>query len=161
MATARSTICKAIAAGLKTDVQGLLPYQKRLNEVLTRSVAMDTLTLNTVTVTPGPETREYDMSNQVFKSLTVFIKIYLVSEPNDPEGELEDYISDIETWVDAHRKLAFPTDYNPNLPVGIEDSTLDISVRSIATDEGILLPSAVANIELEVEYTNPALSGLV
>lgn len=160
MATARSTICKAIKAGLINDVNGTAPYQLNLTEVENRTVALEGLTLDTVTVTPGRETRRYEMSEQVFKRVVINIRIYIVSEPLDPEARLEDYISDIECWIDSNRKLKFPTDYNPNLPQGVEDSTLDMSIVSISTDEGVLLPVAIGNIELAVDYTNPALSCL-
>jgi len=157
MASARATICKAIADGLLADIQGIGEYNTRIFETHVKTVPLDVLNQDSISVTPGPETREYQPSNQVFKYLTVYVRVFVINEEDNPEMALEKYLADVEHWLDSNRQLSLPTDYNNNLPGGLQENTLEIDIESISTDEGLLLPSAVGEITITVTYTNSVL----
>ena len=77
-----------------------------------------------------------------------YIRIY-VENNEDAQGELESLISDIENVVDTHLNLS----YNVTTSQGLEiRNTVDNSIITITTDEGLLDPNALGEVVLEVRY---------
>ena len=95
-----------------------------------------------VYVTPGSETREYLPSNFTWRYLNLSVKLYCKGD--DSQQELETLLEDFEKAIDANRVLVYD-DVN-NL------ETTEILVLSITTDEGLLAPYAVGEINLQVRY---------
>ena len=93
-------------------------------------------------VVPGSETREYQPSSFAWAFLGVSLKVYVKGE--DPQQQLEDLMEDIEKVIDANRQLSFP-DASPGM-------TTEIDITSITTDEGLLDPFGVGEINLMVRY---------
>lgn len=91
----------------------------------------------------GTEFREYQPSNFTWGFLALSIKIY-VKDSDDPQQALEDLLDDVETVIDANRVLVYDTENNY--------STTEILITSITTDEGLLKPYGVAEINLQVQY---------
>jgi len=72
--------------------------------------------------------------------LGVNIRMYVYGE--EPLDELEKVLYDIETQLDANNVLTYDTG----------KSTEQITILSIATDEGLLAPYGVGEITAEVRY---------
>lgn len=96
-------------------------------------------------ITPGSETREYLPADFTWAFLNLSVKLYCKGD--DSQQELETLLEDFEKAIDANRVLVYD-DVN-NL------STTEILVLSITTDEGLLSPYAVGEINLQVRYELP------
>jgi hypothetical protein len=139
----RTSIVKAIAdklktidgsSGFKSNVFGnAYPYLKFWDEV------SDFPCVYTVA---GAESREYQPGNFTWGFLNVSIKVYVKGE--DAQQLLEDLLEDVETVIDNNRVLPYET--SP----GYE--TTEILISSITTDEGLLAPYGVGEINLQVRY---------
>lgn len=94
-------------------------------------------------VVAGHETREYHPSAFKWGFLNVSIKAYVKGET--PSQDLEYLLEDIETIIDANRDLVYDAS-NANA------STTEILITSIVTDEGLLVPYGVGEVNLQVRY---------
>lgn len=92
---------------------------------------------------PGSETREYLPSQFTWGMLNVCIKVYVRSEDAAQE-QLEQLLDDLELCIDNNRVLKYDVDNNLE--------TTEILIQSITTDEGLLAPYGVGEINLEVRY---------
>lgn len=92
---------------------------------------------------PGSETREYLPSAFTWGMLNVCIKVYVRSEDAAQE-QLEQLLDDLELCIDNNRVLKYDVDNNLE--------TTEILIQSITTDEGLLAPYGVGEINLEVRY---------
>jgi predicted nucleotide-binding protein len=84
---------------------------------------------------PGQETRDYLPSNFTWGMLNVCVKVYVRSEDNAQEL-LEELLDDLELCIDLDNNL----------------ETTEILILNITTDEGLLAPYGVGEINLEVRY---------
>ncbi len=91
----------------------------------------------------GSEYREYLPGNFTWAFASISIKVYVRGE-DDPQSELELLLEDIEKCVNNNRVLVYDKEN------GYE--TTEILVQSIITDEGLLHPYAVGEINLQVRY---------
>ncbi len=148
--SARSGIAKAMASEMATLIDGSGDYVNNLYGNTTNKVVhFDEITdFPSISITPGPERREDMPSNFTWSTLTVYIRIY-VENNDDAQGELESLISDIETFVDNHLKLSYNVITSQGL---VTRSTVDNSIMSITTDEGLLDPNALGEVVLDVRY---------
>lgn len=94
-------------------------------------------------VIAGSETREYLPSAFAWGFLNIALKIYTKGE--DSQQLLENLLEDIESVVDGLRGVLI-YDSTSNY------STSEISITSITTDEGLLAPWSVGEINLLVRY---------
>lgn len=92
--------------------------------------------------TPGSEMREYHPSGFTWGFLGISIKVYCRGE--EAQLQLEQLLEDVETCVDANRVLVYDE--------ARHYETTEILVQSITTDEGLLAPYAVGEINLQVRY---------
>lgn len=92
---------------------------------------------------PGSETRDYLPSNFTWGMLQVCVKVYVHGE-EDAQDQLENLLDDLELCIDNNRVLQY--DVVNNL------ETTEILIQSITTDEGLLAPYGVGEINLEVRY---------
>jgi len=95
-----------------------------------------------VYVTPGTEMREYLPSDFKWGLLGVCIKIYVKGDT--AAEQLEALLEDVERCIDANRVLKYDTINNYE--------TTEILIQSITTDEGLLAPYGVGEINLQVRY---------
>lgn len=148
--SARSGIVKSMASLMSEELNGTGLYVNNMyTNVTNKVVHFDKINdFPHMTVTPGAETREDMPSNFSWANLTVHIRVF-VDNAEDAQGELESIITDIETFVDTHLALS----YNIVTPNGIETkNTVDNSIVSILTDEGLLDPNALGEVVLNVRY---------
>jgi hypothetical protein len=94
-----------------------------------------------VYMSPGSESREYLPGDFTWGYLGVSIKAYCKGE--DSGQLLENLLEDLETSIDQNRVLAYDARGN---------ETTEILINSITTDEGLLAPYAVGEINLQVRY---------
>jgi hypothetical protein len=93
-------------------------------------------------MSPGSETREYLPGGFKWGYLGVSIKLYCKGE--DSQEQLEQLLSDTEKLIDINRTIIYDSTNNYE--------TTEILIVSITTDEGLLAPYAVGEINLQVRY---------
>ena len=96
-----------------------------------------------VHLSAGNEQREYLPGGLINRYLSVTIRLYVKAE--DTVSELEKLLNDIEFVIEQNGRLAYQ-DY-----LGAQ-TTRDIRITSIDTDEGVLSPLGVGEILLQVSY---------
>ena len=92
----------------------------------------------------GSETREYLGAGQRHRFLTITIRCYVRSE--EAPDDLDMLLEDVETVIENNSALTY-TDRR-----GVEQTTHQISVVSLDTDEGVLEPLGVGELLIEVLY---------
>lgn len=144
MSSRRISIVKALTEKFK-EIDGTGKYQTNLfgNAHPKLKFWDEVNDFPAVYSTAGTELREYLPSNFTWGYLNISIKVYVKSEDSAQE-QLEMLLSDIEICVDANRVLVYDTDNNYE--------TTEILVQSITTDEGLLAPYGVGEINLQVRY---------
>ena len=96
-----------------------------------------------VYLTAGTEMREYLPADFTWGYLNISVKVYVRSE-TEAQQQLENLLDDLENVIDANRVLVYDTTNN--------FSTTEILIQSITTDEGLLAPYGVGEINLQVRY---------
>lgn len=137
----RNSIVKALAEKLKA-IDGTSPYQVNIygNAYSFLKFWDEISNWPAIYMTPGSEYREYLPGDFKWAFLSVSLKVYCNGE--DSLSQLELLLEDIETCVDANREL----EYSPG------KTTTEILITSIVTDEGLLAPYAVGEVNLQVRY---------
>lgn len=143
MSSKRISILKALATKLQ-EIDGTGVYQTNLfGNVFPKLKFWDEVNdFPCVYMTTGTELREYLPSDFTWGYLNISVKVYVRSEDSAQE-DLEQILSDIETCVDSNRVLTYDSSGN---------QTTEILVQSITTDEGLLAPFGVGEINLQVRY---------
>jgi hypothetical protein len=138
----RTSIVKALAERFKT-IDGTAPYQTNLfsNSFAKLKFWDEVNDFPAVFVTPGSEQREYLPGDFTWGYLGVCVKVYVRSEDESQE-QLETLLEDLEKCIDSNRVLSYSD----------TEETTEILVTSITTDEGLLAPYAVGEINLQVRY---------
>lgn len=93
-----------------------------------------------ISLTAGDEYREYLPSDFKWGFLTVNIRIYVKTEKS--LESLEGFMEDIEALLDANNDLIYDTGKT------IEE----IRIMSISTDEGVMHPRGVGELQLQIRY---------
>ena len=139
----RTSITKALAEKLKM-IDGTEPYQTNLfgNAYAKLKFWDEVEDFPCVYLTPGSEMREYHPGDFAWGFLNIAVKLYCRGET--AQDELERLLEDVEHCVDTNRNLVYNTD------TGYD--TTEILIQSITTDEGLLAPYAVGEINLQVRY---------
>lgn len=140
----RVSIVKAIAEKLKV-IDGAIPYKVNLYEqAFARLKFWDECNMFPVAfVVTGSESREYMPGAFAWGFLNASIKVYCKGE--DSQAELEDLLEDVEKVLDGTLGIVVYDETN-----GYETS--EISITSITTDEGLLAPYAVGEINILIRY---------
>jgi hypothetical protein len=143
--SARTLICAALVNALKTQINGVAPYTTNLF-----SNALDSLKywdeLNDfpfICAVAGNEVREYLPGQFKWGHLGISLKVYVRSETSG--ADLENLMEDIERVVDSNRQIA----YDPANP---SRRTTEVLITSIITDEGLLAPYGIGEINIKVQY---------
>jgi len=139
----RTSIVKALTEKLK-EINGSSPYRTNLfNNAYARLEFWDSVEdFPSVYLTAGNEIREYLPADFTWGYLGVSVKVYCRGE--DAQEQLEALLEDIERCVDNNRVLVYDAANNYE--------TTEILIQSITTDEGLLMPFAVGEINLQVRY---------
>ena len=139
----RTSIITALTEKFKL-IDGTSPYQVNLtgNAFAKLKFWDEVEDFPCVYTTPGSEMRDYQLSAFAWGMLGVCVKVYCRGE--DAQLQLEQLLEDLEVCVDANRVLVY------DVAKGYE--TTEILIQSITTDEGLLAPYAVGEINLQVRY---------
>ena len=139
----RTSIIKALAEKFK-QINGQAPYQVNLfQNAYPKLKFWDEIEdFPSLYMSPGSEYREYLPGDFAWGFLGVSVKVYCHGE--DSQEQLEKLLEDVEKCVDLNRVLTYDTAKNYE--------TTEILISSITTDEGLLAPYAVGEINLQVRY---------
>lgn len=140
----RASIVSAVAEKLKV-IDGTGTYKTNLyNNSFDKLKFWDEVNdFPSVYVVAGSETREYMPAAFAWGFLNVCIKVYTKGE--DAQLLLENLLEDIENVIDSCKGVLAYDETN-----GYETS--ELSITSIVTDEGLLNPYGVGEINLLVRY---------
>lgn len=139
----RTSIIKALTEKLKLiNGQGVYKTNLYQNAYAKLKFWDEVNDFPSIYLTPGSEQREYHPGDFAWGFLGVSIKVYCNGE--DSQEQLESLLEDVERCVDANRVLVYDS------TSGYE--TTEILIQSITTDEGLLAPYAVGEINLQVRY---------
>lgn len=140
--TKRTTILKALVDKLKT-IDGSQYTSNIYGNAFPKIRFWDEVNdFPCIYSSPGSEQREYLPGNFTWAYLGISLKVYCRGE--ESQAELEQLLEDIESVIDANRVLVYDSTNNYE--------TTEILVVSITTDEGLLAPYAVGEINLQVRY---------
>ena len=137
----RSKIVNALVEKLR-QINGITPYKSNLygKNVINKLKFWDEVSdFPTICVVAGNETREYLPSNFKWGFLNIALKLYVYGE--NSHELLENIISDVELVIEANENLTIDT-----------GTTTEILITSIVTDEGLLSPYGVGEVNLQVRY---------
>lgn len=140
----RTSIVKALAEHLKV-IDGTGSYKSNINNNSFAKLKFwdEVNDFPCIYVTAGPETREYLPAAFAWGFLNVSLKVYTKGE--DAIQLLEDLLEDIENVIDGLKGvLVYDTTNNYD--------TAEISITSIVTDEGLLNPYGVGEVNLLIRY---------
>ena len=150
-ATARrySSRRRAIVEALCLKLEGINaqpPFRSSVASVERRLKFWDEVNeFPTIHVGAGAETREYDGGGFRFRFLTLTVRIY-VSDDNDVVGALEELLEDVETVIEDSDPLTY---YDST---GASHTTVQTTIATVDTDEGVLEPLGVGEITCEIRY---------
>lgn len=139
----RSKIAKALVEKLK-GIDGTGTHQSNVfGNVISKLKFWDEVSdFPTICVVPGNESREYLPGSFKWGFLNISLKVYVKGE--DPLVDLENLLEDIELVIDANRQLVYDSVNNYQLT--------EVDITSIVTDEGLLAPYGVGEVNLLVRY---------
>ena len=139
----RTSITKALAEKFK-EINGTGQYKTNLfdNSYPKLKFWDEISDFPSVYMSTGTETREYHPAQFSWGFLGVSVKVYVKGE--DAHEQLEQLLEDLEHCIDQNRVLVYDSEN------GYE--TTEILIQSITTDEGLLAPYGVGEINLEVRY---------
>ena len=140
----RSSIAKELANKLKL-INGSSTYSTKLysTNILTYLKFWDEINdFPTVCIVPGYETREYHPGGFKWGFLNLSLKLYVYGE--DSLEKLELLLQDVERVITNNERLIYDSADNK--------ATTEILITSITTDEGLLSPYGVGEMNISVRY---------
>ena len=142
----RANILRALAEKLM-DIDGSGAFLSDLqNNVHPRLKFWDEVVeFPAIHLNAGAETREYQAGGYKDRFLSVTIRCYVQDEEDATEA-LNVLMEDIETVIEENSRLEYADSQNNTF------STQQITIVSINTDEGVLEPLGVGEIDIEVRY---------
>lgn len=142
--TMRTKITKALAAKFADSLTGTSPYITNLygNSYAKLKFWDEVQDFPSVYMTTGMEMREYLPGDFTWGMLGISIKLYCKGETS--QEDLEQLLQDVELCIDNNRELV----YNEET----QQKTTEILILSITTDEGLLAPYAIGEINIQVRY---------
>lgn len=139
----RSSIVKALALKIRESLDGVQYSTNLYGNSYNKLEFWDTVSdFPSVYMSPGSEQREYLPGDFTWAFLGISIKLYCKGE--DSQDQLEQLLEDVESVIDANRVLVYDNLNNYE--------TTEILIVSITTDEGLLFPYSIGEINLQVRY---------
>jgi len=143
--TRRRAIVEALALQLE-QVNGTPPYRSSIAKVERRLKFWDEVNeFPTIHIGAGSETRQYDGGGFRFRFLRLTIRCY-ASDDSDVILALEELLEDVETVLEDKDPLTY---YDST---GASQSTVQTTIGTVTTDEGVLEPLGVGEITVEIRY---------
>ena len=145
--TGRKKIVDALVKELKTSINGVAPYNSNVfNNVHGRLKFLDEIAeYPAVCIVAGDETREYQPDGFKWRFLSIDIRCY-IEDQADPQEVLALLMEDIERVIDNNDILTYDDTVSPNL------TTTSLTLRSLSTDEGVLTPLGIGEMNVMVRY---------
>ena len=145
-ASRRHNILEALATALKT-IDGSGAFLSNVGDnVHPRMKFWDEVEeFPAIHLNAGAETRQYQAGGYKDRFLAVTIRCYVQDEEDATEA-LNVLMEDIETVIEENSRLEYADSQNNTF------STQQITIVSINTDEGVLEPLGVGEIDIEVRY---------
>ena len=141
----RYDIHRAYVSLLNTNLNGI-DYSDAYNKVSPVVIFWDEISdYPWVGVTVGDEIREYDTGGIKWGYLALSIRVYVQEEEHG--DTLNQFLEDIENIVEIAQSIK----YND-----AGSSTLETLVQSITTDQGVLAPLGVGEINFLIKYPLPS-----
>lgn len=143
--TRRQNIVNALVDVIER-IDGTGEYQTAVAECSPRLTFWDEVKeFPAVHLNAGRELRTYDGGGFKFRYLTITLRCY-VEDNEDAVGALDALIEDLETVLEEQDPITY---YDKN---GVSQKTVQTTIVSIDTDEGVLDPLGVGEIVIEVQY---------
>jgi hypothetical protein len=143
--TRRRAIVEALCTKLE-QINGNAPFRTSVAKVERRLRFWDEVNeFPTIHVGAGAETREYDGGGFRFRFLRLTVRCY-VSDDDDVILALEELLEDVESVLEDNDPLGY-TD-----STGASQSTVQTTIATVDTDEGVLEPLGVGEIVCEIRY---------
>ena len=139
----RSSILKALAESFKV-IDGTAPYKTNIygNSFPYLKFWDEISNFSSIYMSPGMEAREYLPGGFKWGYINVSLKLYVKGD--DAQILLEDLLEDVERVIDSNQVLVYDTDNNYE--------TTDMNIQSITTDEGLLAPYGVGEVNIQIRY---------
>ena len=142
--TRRSAIVNSIVSKLE-DINGTGHFLSSVSDVSPRLKFWDEIEeFPAVHVNAGSETREYLGAGEKFRYLTLTFRCYV--NEDEPVEALEKLMEDVETVLETNNPITY-TD-----KLGRVQSTIQTTILSIDTDEGVLDPLGIGEIITSIQY---------
>lgn len=142
--TRRNAIVKALKSKLE-DINGRSPYVSSLVEVHTKLRFFDDIrNFPSAMIVAGTEVREYQAGQ--YRDRYLDVRIILFIQEDNPLDACEALLEDIETVIEENGRLEYED------RTGTTQTTHDITILSISTDEGTLDPISVGEMTIRVHY---------
>ena len=142
--TRRSAIVNAFVEKLQ-QIDGTGNYKTVVASVEPRLKFWDEITeFPAVHVNAGSETREYEGADFKFRYLTLTFRCYV--NEDDAVPALEKLLEDVETVIEANNPITYTDD------LGSTQTTIQTTINSIDTDEGVLEPFGIGEMICTVQY---------
>jgi len=142
--TRRSAIVNAFVDKLG-QIDGTGNYKTTVASVEPRLKFWDEITeFPAVHVNAGGETRQYEGHDFKFRFLTLTFRCYV--NEDDAVPALEKLLEDVETVIETNNPITY-TD-----ALGGTQSTIQTTINSIDTDEGVLEPFGIGEMICTVQY---------
>lgn len=142
--TRRSAIVNAFVTKLE-EVDGTGAFLTAIHDVSPRLKFWDEVTeFPSVHLNAGGETREYLGAGEKFRFLTITFRCYVHDE--DAVEALEQLLEDVETVIETNNPLTYVDNLGNNV------TTIQTTINSIDTDEGVLEPYGIGEIICTVQY---------
>ena len=143
--TRRRAIIEALCEKFE-GINGTAPFRTSVAKVERRLKFWDEVQeFPCIHVGAGAETREYDGGGFRFRFLGITVRCY-VSDDDDVILALEELLEDVESVLEDNDPLTY-TD-----STGASQSTVQTTIASVDTDEGVLEPLGVGEITCEIRY---------
>ena len=141
--TKRTSILKAIVEKLNEQLDGSQCVSNVYNNAYPKIKFWDEVNdFPSIYGSTGSETRDYLPGGFTWGYIGISLKLYCKGE--FAQDQLEQLLEDVESVIDKNRVLEYDTTNHYE--------TTEILVVSITTDEGLLYPYAVGEINLQVRY---------
>ena len=143
--TRRRAIIEALCEKFE-GINGTAPFRTSVAKVERRLKFWDEVQeFPCIHVGAGAETREYDGGGFRFRFLGITVRCY-VSDDDDVILALEELLEDVESVLEDNDPLTY-TD-----STGASQSTVQTTIGTVDTDEGVLEPLGVGEIVCEIRY---------
>ena len=143
--TRRQSIVNALVVKLKT-INGTGAFLTNVNDnVHPRLKFWDEVDdFPAIHLNAGSETREYLGQGDKFRFLSLTFRCYV--KEDDAVLALEELMEDVETVIEDNNPITYTTG------LGVSTTTIQTTINSIDTDEGVMEPFGIGEIICTVQY---------